>query len=266
MDDLELYDPKLSGLIVSSFTDAGPNIVFNNSELADDEAMILAIKGMTVIGLDNPLDVIEDINDDEERRAAIQQFGPFPIKGRNTIRALAISFVVKADATTDKRIEMFGRFCVMFLIYNLEHTRLILDSYGLIEPYFTIISRDLIKDTDLNTANFHSIYNKMNMLFQGVLPRVFTVTDKGVIKELIGKEIMHRDVFLIADKKKKSLFTLLLDPEMTVWRKRQIYRSASNLNSHLYKQKLSVKTVTEIEDIGTLLTRYNLSVEGINQG
>jgi len=171
---------------------------------------------------------------------------------------------VKANETTDKRIEMFGRFCVLFLIYNLEHTRLILDSYGLIEPYFTIISRDLIKDTDLNNANFHGIYTKMNMLFQGVLPRVFTVTDKGVIKELIGKEIMNRDVFLIADKKKKSLYTLLLDPEMTVWRKRQIYRSASNLNSHLYKQKLTVETVTEIEDIGALLTRHNLSIEGIN--
>ncbi|MCE7746721.1 MAG: hypothetical protein GPJ52_16460, partial [Candidatus Heimdallarchaeota archaeon] len=53
------YDPKLVGIIVSSFADSGPNTVFNNTELADDEAMILAIKGMTVIGLDNPLDAIE---------------------------------------------------------------------------------------------------------------------------------------------------------------------------------------------------------------
>ena len=266
MDINDPYLPKLAGLIVSSFADVGPSIVFNNSELADDEAMILAIKGMTVIGIDNPLDVIEDINDDEERRATIQQFGPFPIKGRDNLKALAISFVVKAEQSEDLRIMTFGRFCVMFLIYNLEHTRLILDSYGLIEPYFTIISRDLVLDKDLNPTNLSSVYRRMNMLFQGVLPRVFTVTDKGVAKELIGKEIMHRDVFLIADKKKKSLYTLLVDPEMSVWRKRQVYKTASNLNSHLYKQQLTVNTVTELEEVGALLKRYNLSVEGISQG
>ncbi|HUU79001.1 MAG TPA: hypothetical protein VMX55_11700 [candidate division Zixibacteria bacterium] len=266
MDINDPYEPKLAGIIVSSFSDSGPNIVFNNSKLADDEAMILAIKGMTVIGIDSPLDVIEDIENEEERRSVIQQFGPFPIKDRESLKALAISFVVKAEESADLRITTFGRFCVMFLIYNLEHTRLILDSYGLIEPYFTIISKDIVTDKALNPNNLSNVYRRMNMLFQGVLPRVFTVTEKGVAKELIGKEIMHRDVFLIADKKKKALFTLIVDPEMSVWRKRQIYRTAANLNSHIYKQKLVIETVTEFEEVSNLLKRYNLSVEGITQG
>ncbi len=266
MDIEGQYDPKLVGIIVSSFSDSGPNIVFNNTDLGDDEAMILAIKGMTVIGLDNPLDGIEDINDDEERRASIQQFGPFPIKDRDKLKALAISFVVKAEDSSDHRIKTFGRFCVLFLIYNIEHTRLILDSYGLIEPYFNIISRDINFDNDLHPNNLNNVYRKMDMLFQGVLPRVFTVTEKGVIKELIGKEIMHRDVFLIADKKKKKLYTLLADPEMSIWRKHEVNRAAANLNSHLYKKKLIAETVTELEDIAMLLKRYNLSVEGITQG
>ena len=97
-------------------------------------------------------------------------------------------------------------------------------------------------------------------------PRRFTVTDKGTVKELIGKEIMHRDVFLIADKKKKKLFLILADPEMSVWRKHDINRAAANLNSHLYRKKLVVETITELEDISLLLKRYNLSVEGITQG
>ncbi|NHJ85452.1 MAG: hypothetical protein FK734_08305 [Asgard group archaeon] len=266
MDFNEDFEPKLVGMIVSSFSDSGPNIVFNNTELGDDEGMILAIKGMTVIGLDNPLDAIDDINDDEQRRSTIQQFGPFPIKDRNSLRALAISFVVKAEESSDLRIQEFGRFCVLFLLYNLEHTRLILDSYGLIEPYFNIISRDIIYDKDLNPAHLSDVFRKMNMLFQGVLPRVFTVTDKGVVKEMIGKEIMHRDVFLIADKKKKCLFVLLADPEMSIWRKHDINRAASNLNTHLYRKKLKVETITELEEISVLLKRYNLSVEGITQG
>ena len=266
MDISDQYEPKLAGMIVSSFADSGPSISFNNSELGDDEAMILAIKGMTVIGLDNPLDMIEDINDEEERRSAIQQFGPFPIKDRDSLKALAISFVVKAEKSEDLRIMTYGRFCVLFLLYNLEHTRLILDSYGLIEPYFNIISRDITYDRDLNPAHLSDVFRKMNMLFQGVLPRVFTVTEKGVIKELIGKEIMHRDVYLIADKKKKILYLLMADPEMSVWRKHDINRAASNLNSHLYKKKLTVETVSELEEIATLLKRYNLSVEGITQG
>jgi hypothetical protein len=266
MDVNNDYGPKLSGMIVSSFSDSGPNVIFNNTELADDEAMILSIKGMTVIGLDNPLDVIDDIEDDEQRRATIQQFGPFPIKDRSNLKALAISFVVKAKDSVDTRIQTFGRFCVLFLIYSTEHTRLILDSYGLIEPYFNIISRDINFDKDLHPTNLSNVFRKMNMLFQGVLPRVFTVTDKGTVKELIGKEIMHRDVYLIADKKKKILFLLLADPEMSVWRKHDINRAAANLNSHLYRKKLTVETVTELEDIGLLLKKYNLSVEGITQG
>ncbi len=71
MDIDDQYDPKLVGIIVSTFADRGPDTIFNNTDLADDEAMILAIKGMTVIGLDNPLDAIENINDDEERRSTI---------------------------------------------------------------------------------------------------------------------------------------------------------------------------------------------------
>jgi hypothetical protein len=50
---------------------------------------------------------------------------------------------------------------------------------------------------------------------------------------------------------------------MSVWRKHDINRAAANLNSHLYRKKLVVELVTELEEIGTLLKRYNLSVEGI---
>ena len=75
---------------------------------------------------------------------------------------------------------------------------------------------------------------------------------------------MHRDVFLIADKKKKILYSLLADPEMSIWRKHEINRAAANLNSHLYKKKLTSKTVTELEEIAVLLKRYNLSVEGVS--
>ncbi|MEA2070285.1 MAG: hypothetical protein U9O98_03250 [Asgard group archaeon] len=263
---IDSYERKLAGMIVATFSDSGPNIVFNNSELANDEAMVLSIKGMTVIGLDNPLDNIEDINDPEQRRGSIQQFGPFPIKQRDDLRALAISFIVKAEKSADARIVTHGRFNVLFLIYHVEDTRLMLDSYGLIEPYFTIISRNINYDYDLNPNNLSRVFNKMNMLFQGVLPRVFTLTDKGDLKELIGKEIQHRDVFFIADKKKKILYTLIGDPEITVWRKRQVYRAASSLNSNLYKQKLAINSVTDIEEINTILQRYNLSVEGITHG
>ncbi|MCG3253852.1 MAG: hypothetical protein H7648_08415, partial [Candidatus Heimdallarchaeota archaeon] len=46
--------------------------------------------------------------------------------------------------------------------------------------------------------------------------------------------------------------------------KHEINRSAANLNSHLYKKKLTSETVTELEEIAALLKRYNLSVEGVS--
>jgi hypothetical protein len=52
---------------------------------------------------------------------------------------------------------------------------------------------------------------------------------------------------------------------MSVWRKRQIYQSAATLNSHVYRQKLTIETVLELEEITKLMKKYNISVEGITQ-
>jgi hypothetical protein len=259
----ELESPKLVGLIASTFSDKGPIIVYNNTPLDEDEAMVLAIKGMTVIGLDHPLSEHETLQT-PRKEEDIKQFGPFPIRDYSNLRALAISFSVKAKETNDKRIETYGRFCVLFLIYPVEYTRMILDSYGLITPYFSIISRNITYDSDLNSSTLSRIFKKMNMLFQGVLPRIFTVTESGLLKELVGKGIKHCDSFLVVNKSKKELQVLLLDPDMSVWRKRKIYRNASILNSNLYRQKMSIVTVSEWEEISKILKQNNLSVEGIN--
>ena len=103
----------------------------------------------------------------------------------------------------------------------------------------------------------------MGMLFSGKLPRVFTLMDDGSPKELIGKKIPASDVFLVADKNKNTLSILFYHPDPTVWRRRQIYKSASKLNSSVFKNKLKVITVTEIEEMSAILDRLNVSIEKI---
>ena len=52
---------------------------------------------------------------------------------------------------------------------------------------------------------------------------------------------------------------------MVIWRKHDINRAAANLNSHLFKKKLVVETLTELADIASIFKKYNLIVEGITQ-
>ena len=87
--------------------------------------------------------------------------------------------------------------------------------------------------------------------------------EDGSPKELIGKKIPASDVFLVADKSKNTLSILFYHPDPTVWRRRQIYKNASKLNSSIFKNKLKVITVTEIEEMSAILDRLNVSIEKI---
>ncbi|MHA1443064.1 MAG: hypothetical protein ACTSPK_14565, partial [Candidatus Heimdallarchaeota archaeon] len=64
-------------------------------------------------------------------------------------------------------------------------------------------------------------------------------------------------------KNKSTLSILFYHPDPTVWRKRQIYRSASELNSSVFKNRLKIISVTEIGEMTKILDRLNVSIEKI---
>ncbi|MHA1586202.1 MAG: hypothetical protein ACTSUW_02595 [Candidatus Heimdallarchaeota archaeon] len=263
---MESKKEHLLGIVFVTFEDTGPAVIYNDTDLTEEQTLTLAVEGMTIVGLDEG----SQGKTLKEKRAAIfdsmddkRSFGPLPVPDAQDLRAMAITFDVESVDSSDQRITEFGRKCILFLLFREDYTREILDAYGLIKPYFSVIVRDINTENDLTHANLLDMSRKMGLLFSGKLPRVFTLMDDGSPKELIGKKIPASDVFLVADKNKNTLSILFYHPDPTVWRRRQIYKNASKLNSSVFKNKLKVITVTEIEEMSAILDRLNVSIEKI---
>ncbi|MEA2069866.1 MAG: hypothetical protein U9O98_01100 [Asgard group archaeon] len=251
------------GIVFVTFEDTGPSVIYNDTDLTDDQTLILAVEGMTIVGLEEgsgktkkKKKFIDELDDKKS-------FGLLPVPDAPDQRAMAITFDVESEASKDQRILEFGRKCILYLLFKEDYTREILDAYGLIKPYFSVIVRTIKSEKDLTKANLQDLSKKMSLLFSGKLPRIFTVLEDGAPKELIGKKIPANDVFLVADKNKSALYILFYHPDPNVWRRRQIYKTASELNSSLFKNKLKVVSVTELEEIATILDRLNVSIEKI---
>jgi len=266
MAGIESQKEHMLGIVFVTFEDTGPSVPYNDTPLTDDQTLTLAVEGMTIVGLDEGS---SGITMEEKKKQVFdtmddkRSFGPLPVPDAPDLRAMAITFDVESEDSTDNRILEFGRKCILFLLFKEDYTREILDSYGLIKPYFSVIVRDIKTESDLTFGNLQDLSKKMGLLFSGKLPRVFTILEDGQPKELIGKKIPASDVFLVADKNKSTLSILFYHPDPTVWRRRQIYKSASELNSSVFKNKLKVISVTEISEMSKILDRLNVSIEKI---
>ncbi|NHK32080.1 MAG: hypothetical protein FK730_12055 [Asgard group archaeon] len=267
MFGMEPKKEHLLGIVFVTFEDTGPEVIYNDTKLVDEQTLTLAVEGMTIVGLDegssgrtleqkkkDPFDTMDDK----------RFFGPIPVPDAPQQRALAITFDVESEESDDSRIREFGRKCILFLLFMEDYTREILDAYGLIKPYFSVIVRDITSEKHLTQANLQDLSRKMGLLFSGKLPRIFTIMEDGSPKELIGKKIPAADVFMVADRNKSTLSILFYHPDPTVWRRRQIYKSASELNSTVFKNKLKVVSVTEIGEMTKILDRLNVSIEKIH--
>ncbi|MBD3189735.1 MAG: hypothetical protein GF308_03785 [Candidatus Heimdallarchaeota archaeon] len=264
MSGMESMKEHLLGIVFTTFEDTGPAVIYNDTTLTEEQTLTLAVEGMTIVGLEEgtkPKTKEKEFVDQLEDK---RSFGPIPVPDAPNLRALAITFNVSSEESYDQRIKEFGRKCILFLLFRDDYTREILDAYGLIKPYFSVVVRDITSEKHLSEENLRELSKKMSLLFSGKLPRIFTITEDGSPKELIGKKIPASDVFLVADRNKRTLSILFYHPDPSVWRKRQIYKSASELNSSVFKNRLKVVSVTDIAEMSKILDRLNVSIEQIH--
>jgi hypothetical protein len=92
------------GLIITVFKDDGPFNIYNSSPLSEDEAFNMAIKTLTTIGSDIPLN-----------HGEIRSYGPMPA-AKEPYLTIGFMFVLKAKTTVDTRIARFGRIIVFWII------------------------------------------------------------------------------------------------------------------------------------------------------
>ena len=245
-------------LVFSIFEDYGPEIVFNNSGLNEDTALTLVMSGMTLVEMNKSS--IGRVDGTKNPK----MLGPIPVPGHETLKAIALPFETQVSETTDERIAESGyRLCVAYFLFEGSAVREVLDSYGLIEPYFTMIARNLDSEDKINTNTINQMYQRMIDMFSGKIPRIFAIEADGKIRELIGKKLEYADTYLICDLHKKIMHVVIYNPSMDVWRKRDIYKIASELNSSMFRSALRINTVTDVEEMGRLLDHLNIEISPI---
>ncbi len=255
MNSGRIKEPKM---IFSIFKDYGPEIEFNNSNLPEEKALALVMSGFTLV----------EMNRDSKGRLdgskTPRMLGPIPVADAQNMKAIAIPFETEITHSEDERIAEAGyRDCVAFFIFEGSNIREVLDSYGLVEPYFSMIARSLSKEANINQHNLKNVYNRMVDMFTGRIPRIFKINDDNSVRELVGKRIEHADAYLICDLERKNMYILLYNPQMDVWRRREIEKISSEVNSKMFKSALRRKIVSDMSEIARILELLNVEISPI---
>ena len=228
---------KEPSLVFSIFKDYGPEILFNNSTLDENTALILVMSGMTLVEMDKSS--IGRLDGSKNPK----MLGPIPVPNNEHLKAIALPFETAITSSSDERIAAAGhRLCVAYFLFEGIAVRDVLDSYGLIEPYFTLIGRGLQSESNINPTSIKSLYTRMIDMFSGKIPRIYAINQDNSLKEMIGKRLEYADTYLLCDLVKKEMYILLYNPSIDVWRRRDIYKVASELNSSMFRSSMRIKT------------------------
>ncbi|MHA1345280.1 MAG: hypothetical protein ACTSVO_10065 [Candidatus Heimdallarchaeaceae archaeon] len=245
-------------LVFSIFKDYGPEILFNNSILEENSALTLVMTGMTLVEMNKPS--IGKLDGTQSPK----MLGPIPVPDNETMKAIAIPFETEITSSTDARIEQAGfRLCVAYFLFEGSAVREVLDSYGLIIPYFTLVARSLNTEANINPSSIKQVFLKMVDMFSGKIPRIYGVNKDNSLKEMIGKRLEYADTYLLCDLHKNVMYILLYNPSMDVWRRRDIYKVASELNSSMFKSSMRIKTVEDVKEMVRILEILNIEISPV---
>ncbi len=245
-------------LVFSVFKDYGPEILFNNSNLDENTALTLVMSGMTLVEMNKQS--IGRVDGTKNPK----MLGPIPVPDHESLKAIAVPFETEITSSADERIAASGhRLCVAYFIFEGIAVREVFDSYGLIEPYFTLIGRGLQKESNINPTSIKNLYDRMIDMFSGKIPRVFGINPDNTLKEMIGKRLEYSDTYLLCDLHKKEMYILLYNPSLDVWRKRDIFKIASELNSSMFRSALRIKTIEEVKEMTRILEILNIEISPV---
>ncbi len=246
---------KEPNLVFSIFKDYGPEILYNNSDLEENIALTLVMSGMTLVEMNKQS--IGKVDGTKNPK----MLGPIPVPENEILKAIAIPFETEIASSSDERIAAAGyRLCVAYFIFEGGAVREVLDSYGLIEPYFTLVARGLKKETSINPSTIKNMYTRMIDMFSGKIPRIYGINPDNTLKEMIGKRLEYADTYLLCDLNKKEMYILLYNPSMDVWRRRDIYKVASELNSSMFRSSLRIKTIDDLKEMVRILEILNIEI------
>ncbi|MHA1941397.1 MAG: hypothetical protein ACW97P_06695 [Candidatus Hodarchaeales archaeon] len=234
-------ESPIVGVIISIFTDAGPQVIFNSAEshLSENQAFNLSIRIMTLIG--------EEISGD--------LFGPLPVPSNEEYLTLAYAFFVNSTFTTDPRLSK--RPCVICVIFKRQLKRIISHAHGLILSYLSNITSDVFKtEEDLQNDKMAEIDNRLTALISTNPIRIYRVSNDKLIEHL-DSLMIPSDAYIVADLEKKILF-VMYDQHLSPVRKRNVSILIDKLNEKEYRRGFNKRIVDSEDEAEQLLNFFGL--------
>lgn len=229
------------GIIISSFSDAGPQVVFNSTkdQISEDQALNLSIRLMTLLG----------------EQASNEMFGPLPVPSNDEYLCLAFPFRVDSTFTIDPRLK--ERPTVICIIFKRSLKREISRAHGLILSYLSqMTSKDFKTEEDLKAEKMTAIHRRLSALIATNPIRIYIV-EENTIKEHTGSLDVPFDAFVIADVQKEICY-IVFEEFLSPLRKRQVVILVDALNEKTYRRRLSKQIVDSSESAERLLNFYGL--------
>lgn len=227
------------GIIISSFSDAGPEVVYNTAKtkVSEDQALNLSIRIMTVIG--------EEMG---------ELYGPLPVPSNDEYLCLAYVFRVRSTYTNDPRLS--ERPTVISIIFKRAFSREISRAHGLILSYLSQTTKDFKSEDDLTNSKMADINNRLSALIATNPVRIFIVEGND-IKEHTGSLNVPADAFALADTQKNIIY-IIFEKNLSPIRRRHIGTLTDSLNEKYYKRRMTKRIVDSEEEATTLLNFYGL--------
>lgn len=230
------------GIIISLFTDTGPQVVLNSAEthVSEDQAFNLSIRIMTLIG--------EGISEDI--------FGPLPIPSNEEFLCLAYAFFVKSTFTTDPRLKK--RPSVICIVFKRQLKRIVSHAHGLIFSYLSNVTPELFRtEDDFITVKMREIDTRLTALISTNPIRIYRVS-RDTLVEHIDPIMIPSDAYVVADLEKKTLF-VLYDQHLSPVQKRNVSIMIDGLNGKEYRRGFNKRIVDSEEEKEQLLNFFGLA-------
>ncbi|MHA2202827.1 MAG: hypothetical protein ACW991_03990 [Candidatus Hodarchaeales archaeon] len=229
------------GIIISSFADAGPQVIYNSTKehISEDQALNLSIRIMTVIG--------EEISYD--------LYGPLPVPSNDELLCLAYVFRVESTYTIDPRLK--ERPTVISIIFKRALKRAITRAQGIILSYLSqVTAKDFKNEDDLKPSKMEDIHKRLSALIATNPVRIYIVHEDR-IQEHTGSLDIPTDAYVIADMQ-KNIFYIIYEPFLSPLRKRQVVILVDSLNEKTYRRRFNKQIVDSEEEATQLLNFYGL--------
>ncbi|MHA2225240.1 MAG: hypothetical protein ACXAC8_08550 [Candidatus Hodarchaeales archaeon] len=233
------------GLIVTLFEDDGPTNVYNSSQLDDNEAFNMAVKTLTAIGSDVPLEYGE-----------IRSYGPMPTT-KQPFLTIGFIFAIKAKESMDPRILRFGRIVVFWVI---TRSNTLIKYIGVLKQMIRRQLRHYRIKVDIDLRNMEvlrKIDEKLKMIETGV--ESFYISENNTIESFTNISYIPENapIMLVDDSNKK--LRVLLRGEISPSIKAKMLQIANDYKANIHKGAIyKIEIISEL-----LIAQQLLSKAGI---